>query len=67
MYIPGKGPSSKWDEIPGARGCTPQNIAVDEHVKDFLEHDAVAVGVSTQSIEELSEISSSMKLTQAIL
>lgn len=38
-----------WDEIPGARGCTPQSCAFRDHVRDLAEHGASVIGVSAQS------------------
>lgn len=56
-----------WDSIPGARGCTPQNITISAHTEDLSRYDAVPIGVSTQTIQELSSISSIRQLTQEIL
>jgi peroxiredoxin len=58
---------SGWDSIPGARGCTPQNIAVSAHVKDLLKHDTMPIGISSQHIDELSEISKVRGFSQVIL
>jgi peroxiredoxin len=38
-----------WNEIPGARGCTPQSCAFRDHVRDLAEHEASVIGVSAQS------------------
>ena len=65
--ISGKNPSLEWDNIPGARGCTPQNIAINEHIKDLLKYGAIPIGISTQPIDELSKISSSRDFSQIIL
>ena len=67
MAVPEREPSLEWNDIPGARGCTPQNIAINKHVKDLLKYDATPIGISTQSIEELSEIAASRDFSQAIL
>lgn len=38
-----------WDEIPGARGCTPQSCAFRDHYADLTAHGAAHVfGLSTQ-------------------
>ena len=56
-----------WDRIPGARGCTPQNISINKHKDDFQKHGAIPIGVSTQLIEELSRISHIMHFSQTLL
>ena len=48
---------SRWNEIPGARGCTPQNIAITKHSRDLEKYNAISIGISTQRIEELIELS----------
>ena len=58
---------SGWNDIAGARGCTPQNITINEHKDDLLKYDAIPVGVSTQPIDELTELSSLRKFSQPIL
>ena len=60
-------PSSQWNEIPGARGCTPQNISMSKHDRDFQKYDAMVIGISTQSINELAELSSLRKFSQSII
>ena len=67
IWISGKNPSLEWDNIPGARGCTPQNIAISEHMKDLLKYGAIPIGISTQSIDELSKISLIRNFSQVIL
>ena len=67
MGILGRNQPLKWDNIPGARGCTPQNIAINEHMKDLQRCGAIPIGVSTQSIDELSKISSIRNFSQIIL
>jgi peroxiredoxin len=44
-----------WDEIPGARGCTPQSCAFRDHVQDLAACGAAVVGISAQSPGEQSE------------
>ena len=38
-----------WDEIPGARGCTPQSCSFRDHHAELGEHGARVFGLSTQS------------------
>lgn len=56
-----------WNNIPGARGCTTQNIVISKHSKDLQKYDAVAVGISTQSIDELRKLSVLRKLSQSLM
>ena len=37
-----------WDDIPGARGCTPETCGFRDHHKDLAKLHAEVVGVSTQ-------------------
>ena len=46
---PGEPLPEGWNEIPGARGCTPQSCAFRDHVRDLAEHEASVIGVSAQS------------------
>lgn len=59
IAVPGEvAPLSEWDEIPGARGCTPQNISMSKHNYDLQKYGATSIGISTQSIKELTKVSS---------
>ena len=44
-----------WDEIPGARGCTPQSCAFRDHVAELAELGAGIAGLSTQTLDEQLE------------
>jgi peroxiredoxin len=46
---PGEPLPEGWDEIPGARGCTPQSCAFRDHVRDIAVHGASVIGLSAQS------------------
>jgi len=46
---PGKALPAGWDEIPGARGCTPETCGFRDHHKDLAKLHAEVFGVSTQS------------------
>jgi peroxiredoxin len=46
---PGEPLPKGWDEIPGARGCTPQSCAFRDHVRDLEMCGAAVLGVSAQS------------------
>ena len=44
-----------WNEIPGARGCTPQSCAFRDRFPDLAAHGARVVGVSAQPLDEQQE------------
>jgi peroxiredoxin len=44
-----------WDDIPGARGCTPQNCAYRDVLADFRELGAELIGISAQTAAEQAE------------
>jgi peroxiredoxin len=41
-----------WDDIPGARGCTPQSCAFRDRHPDFVDLGATVVGISAMAAEE---------------
>src|SRR5437868_14803705 len=45
---PGKALPAGWDDIPGARGCTPETCGFRDHHKDLAKLQAEVFGVSTQ-------------------
>ena len=67
-----------WNEIPGARGCTPQSCSYRDHYKEFQELGVEVYGLSTQTTDYQQEMvdrlsipfnvlsDSQMELTQAI-
>lgn len=46
---PDREPPHGWNEIPGARGCTPQSCAFRDHYQELQALGASVVGLSTQS------------------
>lgn len=46
--VPGEPLPSGWDDIPGARGCTPQSCAYRDAAAAFAELGAELVGISAQ-------------------
>lgn len=67
MTMPGRNPPSGWNDIPGARGCTPQNISFSENNRILEKFDAISIGISSQSIQDLKQLSSIRKLSQALV
>ncbi len=52
---PGEPLPAGWDDIPGARGCTPQSCAYRDSLAEFARHRATVIGISAQSAEEQRE------------
>jgi peroxiredoxin len=52
---PGQALPDGWDDIPGARGCTPQSCAYRDAVAEFGQLGASLVGVSAQSASEQAD------------
>ena len=44
-----------WDDIPGARGCTPQSCAFRDHAAELEALGATVAGLSAQPLEEQAE------------
>jgi peroxiredoxin len=53
--VPGEPLPPGWDEIPGARGCTPQSCAYRDSLEELLDLGAVVIGISAQSPAEQRE------------
>lgn len=53
---PGVSLPNGWDQIPGARGCTPQACSFRDHFKELQELNVQVFGVSTQSLEYQQEV-----------
>jgi peroxiredoxin len=57
-----------WDEIPGARGCTPQSCAFRDHFRELTSAGAFQVfGLSTQDTAYQAEAVARLHLPFAIL
>lgn len=63
---PGVEPPEGWDEMPGARGCTPQSCGYRDHGDQLRELGARVVGVSAQSIDEQREAAERLRLPHAV-
>jgi peroxiredoxin len=52
---PGEPSPTGWDDIPGARGCTPQSCAYRDSLAEFSALGAAVIGISVQSAAEQAE------------
>ena len=53
---PNKPLPKNWDSIPGARGCTPETCSFRDAHDDFITHNSVPIGLSTQSVHDIKEM-----------
>ena len=65
--LPGRDPLPGWDEIPGARGCTPQACAFRDHHAELVALGARVAGLSAQTVEEQREFASLRSLPFPVL
>ncbi|MGH3034943.1 MAG: peroxiredoxin [Gaiellaceae bacterium] len=56
-----------WDEIPGARGCTPQSCAFRDHQAEFGALGARVAGLSSQTSEYQREAAERLRLPFPLL
>jgi peroxiredoxin len=56
-----------WDQIPGARGCTPQACDFRDHAGQLAELGAAVAGVSTQHTEYQAEVARRLSLSFPLL
>jgi peroxiredoxin len=64
---PGQPSPAGWDDIPGARGCTPQSCAYRDSLAEFSALAATVVGISAQSPEEQHEFAEREHIPFALL
>jgi peroxiredoxin len=66
--LPGKEPSANWNEIPGARGCTPQNCGFRDEYPSLQRAGVKQVfGVSTQGSAYQQEAAERLHLPYALV
>ena len=64
---PGEAPPPGWDEIPGARGCTPQACGFRDHHAELAGLGARLLGLSAQPPEEQLETAGRLGLPYPLL
>jgi peroxiredoxin len=64
---PGEPLPAGWDQIPGARGCTPQSCAFRDHFAELEALGARVVGLSAQSLDEQTEFALRVELPYPVL
>ena len=56
-----------WNLIPGAKGCTSQTCSFRDNYDEIISLNTVPIGVSTQSIEDLKEMTTRLSVPFDIL
>ena len=64
---PDSPPIEDWNDIPGARGCTPQTCSYRDAYQQLTEFGAQVFGASAQAIEEQSEAATRLELPFELL
>ncbi|MXW48401.1 MAG: peroxiredoxin [Gammaproteobacteria bacterium] len=65
--VPGIALPDGWDDIPGARGCTPQSLAYREHHDEIEALGAEVFGISTQSTDYQNDMVRRLGLPYQVL
>src|SRR5512135_2240857 len=66
--VPGVDPPDGWDQIPGARGCTPQSCSFRDHFIELKRHGVAQLyGLSAQDTAYQREAATRLHLPFAIL
>ena len=60
-------PVANWDQIPGARGCTPETCGFRDHHAELAAAGAAVFGLSTQDTAYQQELASRLDLPFALL
>lgn len=64
---PGKDLPPGWNDIPGARGCTPQSCSLRDHYQEIRAMGAELFGLSTQITDYQQEMAERLHLPYAVL
>jgi peroxiredoxin len=64
---PGEPLPDGWDDIPGARGCTPQSCAFRDHFAELQSHGAEVLGLSAQPLADQIEFAERVGLPYPVL
>src|SRR5919106_6151569 len=66
--VPGQAPADGWDQIPGARGCTPQSCSFRDHFAELKRLGVSRIfGLSTQDTDYQREAAERLHLPFPIL
>ncbi|HKA68101.1 MAG TPA: peroxiredoxin [Actinomycetes bacterium] len=65
--LPGVDSPPGWDEIPGARGCTPESCGFRDHAAELARGGATVLGLSSQSSDYQAEAADRLRLPFPLL
>ena len=65
--VPDEEPPKGWNEIPGARGCTPQTCAFRDHYAEFRAFGVDVVGLSVQETDYQREMTTRLRVPFEVL
>ena len=65
--VPGVDPPEGWDQIPGARGCTPQTCGFRDHYQELRMLGAEVFGFSTQTTDYQREMAERLNVPFEVL
>lgn len=65
--VPGRPLPESWDQMPGARGCTPQSCAFRDRSGELTDHGARVFGLSAQPLAEQAEFADRERLPYPLL
>jgi len=65
--VPGEPLPAGWNEIAGARGCTPQSRAFRDHVLELAAYGASVLGLSSQPADEQREFAARERIPYPLL
>jgi peroxiredoxin len=64
---PGRPSLPGWDDIPGARGCTPQSCAFRDHAAELAELGASVAGLSAQTVDDQVEFAERNRIPYPVI
>tara|TARA_B100001540_G_C15753680_1_gene618236 strand:- start:230 stop:784 length:555 start_codon:yes stop_codon:yes gene_type:complete len=64
---PDKPLPKNWNKIPGAKGCSLQNCTFRDNYNELIVQNSLPIGISTQSVEDLREMTIRLKIPYDIL
>ena len=56
-----------WDQIPGATGCTTETCAFRDNYEELIKLNAVPIGISTQTVEDIQEMTDRLLIQYDVL
>jgi peroxiredoxin len=64
---PGQPSPPGWDDIPGARGCTPESCAFRDHAQELADLGALPAGLSAQPLDDQVEFAERNQIAYPVI